>query len=134
MANSSLGRHGGWTPYFRSGRWRASERPGAGNPTSGRVRGVPPDDPGPETLLPAGSVACILGPEMRQEAEHRTSVCELRTEPARLPPGLTVRVGGPEAPEDRCLEGTEEGIRAGKVWICAGYATVRRWPKAAEGG
>jgi hypothetical protein len=60
MANSSLGRYRG------------------GRRTCGRVRGVPPDDGGPEILLPAGSVMCLLG----SRPGRRGSASELCLRPA----------------------------------------------------
>jgi len=76
MANSSLGRYGGGRRPFC------------------RVRGVHPDNGGPETVLPAGSVICRLGLEARQEEERRSSVCELRTEPAPLCQWVSASVSG----------------------------------------
>jgi hypothetical protein len=125
----------GWTPYLRPRPWGASGRRGAGNRSSGRVRGEPPDDGGPETVLSAGSVLSRLGLEDQQEGERRSSVYELRTGPASLPMGFGVRAGGPEAPEDRCPEGTEVGIRAGYATFRSGNSRrIRYGPKAAEGG
>jgi hypothetical protein len=53
-------------------------------------------------------------------------MCKGRTDPAPLPMGFGVQVGGPEAPGDRSLEGTKEGIRAG-------YPTVRKPLMAGDG-
>jgi hypothetical protein len=73
------------------------------------------DDTAVDAILPAGPVVCVLGLIAPLEL---STACELGNDPAPLPMGFGVRVGGPEAPGDRSLVGTEVGIRAG-------YATVR---------
>lgn len=75
--------------------------------------------------LPATSLACPPGLEAWEEGERRSSASQKRTEPARMPTGLSVRVGGPEVPEGWCSKWTEEGTRAG-------YATVRGRLKGAD--
>jgi hypothetical protein len=105
MANQSLGRYGG------------------GRRPSGRVRGVRSR---PQHSIPLTSTEGLRYLEAWHGGERRTSVCRVGTDPAPLPMGFGVRVGGPEAPGDRSLVGTEEGIRAG-------YPTVRKRLKA-EGG
>ena len=109
--------------------WRpATQLIGPGAPASGprTWRTRLSDDTGVDTVLPAGSVLFHFGLEVLQEGARRSSVSELRTDTACLPMGFSLPVGGPEAPEDWCSEWTEGGI-------CAGYATVRRRSKGAEG-
>jgi hypothetical protein len=98
----------------------------AGNPTSGPVRGVA-SRPGGLAEGEGGSCVCCL-PTEPFRLRMGLSVCvgagtrrgHAPLFPAPLPAGLIARVGSPEAPEDRCPEWTEEGIRAG-------YAPFRGW-------